>query len=187
VDRAWRLSISRLSPPAGSPDRAHGSAGFDLRAEAVLATLTEDVSSPARSKAKSWTRTRCGPRSREGWHGIGALAPPSIYRGCGRDDARCHQKYSESLTYERCLHGMRLFHRAQRHDQDHRRCGAMTAPADAGGLRSIGRDGCTTKLRVRRASKRNVRLSEVVNDEAVLDPVLKARWRICVRHHPSVR
>ena len=99
--------------------------GFDLRAEAVLATLTEDVlkSSEIEGEILDKDHVRSSIARRLGMD-IGALASADRQiEGVVEMMLDATQKYAEPLTEERLLRMARraVPHRAQRYDQDHRR------------------------------------------------------------------
>jgi Fic family protein len=177
------LAAQRLAPVRHRQGRLIGrmeALGFDLRAEAVLATLTEDVlkSSEIEGEILDKDQVRSSIARRLGME-IGALAPADRYiEGVVEMMLDATQKYSESLTYERLFAWHAALFPTGR--------SGMTKII-VGAWRDDGSDpmqvvsGPIGRERVHYEAPSAPRLEAEMsaflkwfNDEAVLDPVLKA-------------
>jgi len=177
------LAAQHLAPVRHRQGRLIGrmeALGFDLRAEAVLATLTEDVlkSSEIEGEILDKDQVRSSIARRLGME-IGALAPADRYiEGVVEMMLDATQKYSESLTYERLFAWHAALFPTGRSGMTKIIVGAWRD--DGSGPMQvvsgpIGRE--RVHYEAPSAPRLEVEMSAFLkwfNDEAVLDPVLKA-------------
>lgn len=177
------LAAQHLAPVRHRQGRLIGrmeALGFDLRAEAVLATLTEDVlkSSEIEGEILDKDQVRSSIARRLGME-IGALAPADRYiEGVVEMMLDATQKYSESLTYERLFAWHAALFPTGRSGMTKIIVGAWRDDG-SGPMQVVS--GPVGRERVHYEAPSAPRLEAEMsaflkwfNDEAVLDPVLKA-------------